>query len=82
MLKTYRVSVYEYPKDKHLIIFDCRAEDADHANEQAQDMYRESVLNNVIEIPESEYHVAPKMVETDLRVIATAMVEIEWNGGN
>jgi hypothetical protein len=60
-MKTYRVSVYEYPSDQHLTIFDCFAEDAPHANEQAQDMYRESVLSNVVEIPKSQYMVAPKV---------------------
>lgn len=38
-LKHYRVSLYEDPGDKFKIIFNCMATDADHADEQAMNMY-------------------------------------------
>ena len=38
-LKLYHVSLHEEPGDKFTTIFECNAEDAEHAYEQAQDAY-------------------------------------------
>ena len=38
-LKHYRVHLHEERGDKFVIVFDCWAEDDDHAAEQALDMY-------------------------------------------
>lgn len=38
-LKNYRVTLFEEPGDRVTIVFDCYAEDADHAAEQAENAY-------------------------------------------
>lgn len=38
-MNEYRVSLYEEPGDKFLLMFDCHADDADHAEEQAENAY-------------------------------------------
>lgn len=38
-LKEYRVLLHEEPGDKFRLVFDCMAEDSDHAEEQAESMY-------------------------------------------
>lgn len=38
-LRPYRVSLHEEPGDKFQLVFDCMAEDADHAADQATDAY-------------------------------------------
>lgn len=38
-LKSYRVTLSEAPGDRFTIVFDCYAEDADHAAEQAENAY-------------------------------------------
>jgi hypothetical protein len=38
-LKPYQVSLHEEPGDKFTTIFECKAEDAEHAYEQAEDAY-------------------------------------------
>ncbi len=38
-LVPWRVSLHEEPGDKFTIVFDCWAEDADHAVEQAENAY-------------------------------------------
>jgi hypothetical protein len=46
LLHPFTVSLHEDKGDKHTIIFECQAEDADHAAEQAMDAYpRGEVLN-------------------------------------
>ena len=39
MLSEYRVHLHEDAGDKFILVFDCMAEDADHASDQALDMY-------------------------------------------
>lgn len=38
-LLPFRVMVHEEKGDKHQLVFDCYAEDADHAAEQAENAY-------------------------------------------
>lgn len=38
-LKPFRVTLHEEPGDKHQIVFDCKATDADHAAEQAENAH-------------------------------------------
>lgn len=38
-LKSYRVTLLEEPGDRFTIVFDCYAENADHAAEQAENAY-------------------------------------------
>ena len=54
-MKTYRVMLAEEPGDKFRLVFDCWAEDADHAAEQAEDAYLGCDVKHVMEIPEIEY---------------------------
>ncbi len=56
-LKPYRVSYHEEPGDICIFHFDCWAENADHAEEQAENAYPfPAEVISVIEITESEYH--------------------------
>lgn len=48
----YRVTLREEPEDKFLIVFDCMAEDDDHAAEQAENAYPQSQIFNVTYFPE------------------------------
>lgn len=43
----YRVGLHEEPGDKFLMLFDCWAEDADHAEEQALNMYPGAEVVNI-----------------------------------
>ena len=46
MLHSYRVTLKEDKGDKFTLVFDCMAEDEEHAFEQALDMYpRGEMLN-------------------------------------
>ena len=47
----YRVSLYEETGDKFLIMFDCMAEDDDHAAEQAMNAYPTGDIFNVTFFP-------------------------------
>ncbi len=38
-MKTYRVSLHEEPGDEFRLMFDCQADDPDHAEEQAENAY-------------------------------------------
>ena len=51
-LKKYHVSYYEEPGDHHFQVFECMAEDSDHADEQTENAYPNCVLINTIEIKE------------------------------
>lgn len=51
-LKPYRVTLHEEPGDKFQIVFDCQAEDADHAAEQAEDAYPGCEVLNCIQFQE------------------------------
>lgn len=46
-LMPYRVTLAEDAGDKFTIVFDCFAEDDDHAIEQAENAYPLCVINNV-----------------------------------
>ena len=52
-LINYRVTLREELGDKHLIVFDCQAEDADHAAEQALDAYPDGEVFNITEWEEA-----------------------------
>lgn len=43
----YRVTLAEEPGDKFTIVFDCFAEDDDHAEEQALNAYPAATIYNV-----------------------------------
>lgn len=45
-LLAYRVSLEEEPGDRFRLIFDCSAEDADHAAEQAESAYPGCVVRH------------------------------------
>lgn len=47
-LKPYRVTLHEERGDKHLIVFDCLAEDSDHADDQANNAYPLCEIRNTI----------------------------------
>jgi hypothetical protein len=49
-LKAFRVSLHEEPGDKFQIHFECQAEDAEHAYEQAEDAYPGCVLLVAVEL--------------------------------
>ena len=49
-LKLYRVSLKEEPGDRFLTVFFANAEDADHAEEQAEDFYPGCVIESVFEV--------------------------------
>ena len=51
-LISYRVTLKEEPNDKFLIVFDCMAEDDDHAAEQAENAYPLCEVFNVTFFPE------------------------------
>lgn len=53
-LITYRVTLAEEPGDKFTIVFDCYAEDDDHAAEQAENAYPGCTIHNVTFFPEGE----------------------------
>ncbi len=38
-MKAYQVCLYEEPGDKFRLMFDCQADDPDHAEEQAENAY-------------------------------------------
>jgi len=50
-LTHYRVTLKESPGDKGTIVFDCWAEDSDHADEQADNAYPGCELVNTITYP-------------------------------
>lgn len=43
----YRVTLAEEPGDKFTIVFDCYAEDDDHAEEQTLNAYPGAVIHNI-----------------------------------
>lgn len=43
-MKEYRVTLKEDRGDKFTLVFDCWADDPEHAREQAQDMYPNGVI--------------------------------------
>lgn len=45
-LNPYRVSLHEEPGDHFTLIFDCYAEDCDHAIEQAENAYPGCVIKH------------------------------------
>jgi|GEM_PF-6585039 len=45
-LQPYRVMLHEEPGDKFQLVFDCFAEDADHAAEQAENAYPGCMVRN------------------------------------
>lgn len=47
----YRVTLAEEPGDKFTIVFDCFAEDDDHAAEQAENAYPGAQVHNVTFFP-------------------------------
>jgi len=49
----YRVTLAEEPGDKFTIVFDCFAEDDDHAAEQAENAYPNCTIHNVTFFPEA-----------------------------
>jgi hypothetical protein len=49
----YRVTLAEEPGDKFTIVFDCFAEDDDHAAEQAENSYPSCEIRNVTYFPEA-----------------------------
>lgn len=55
-MKGYRVTLHEEPGDKLTLVFDCRADDADHAAEQAGDAYPGCEIINVTEFEEDGMH--------------------------
>jgi hypothetical protein len=54
LLCRYRVSLHEEKGDKFTQMFDCQAEDADHAEEQAVNAYPGCEIVNVTQWPEKE----------------------------
>jgi hypothetical protein len=50
-LLPYRVTLAEDAGDKFTIVFDCFAEDDDHAIEQAENAYPNCVIHNAIFFP-------------------------------
>lgn len=47
----YRVTLAEEPGDKFTIVFDCYAEDDDHAAEQAENAYPGCLIHNMTFFP-------------------------------
>ena len=47
-LKSYRVTLHEEKGDKFTMVFDCYAEDTDHAIEQAENAYHDCEIINAI----------------------------------
>ena len=53
-LEHYRVHLKEYLGDKFTLVFDCMAEDSDHAADQALDMYPGgNIISTTKYLPES-----------------------------
>jgi hypothetical protein len=50
-LTEYRVTLKEGAEDKFTLLFDCMAEDAEHAEEQAFNAYPDCIVLSVIELP-------------------------------
>lgn len=46
-MNEYRVTLYENVGDTHTIVFDCWADDMDHAKEQAINAYPDARITNV-----------------------------------
>ena len=59
-MNTYRISLHEQLGDKFTIFFDCYADDADHADEQAIDAYPGCEITHTMPIPECDYFVPPE----------------------
>jgi hypothetical protein len=51
-LSRFRVSLHEEAGDKLILYFDCSAEDADHACEQAADAYPAGEVLHAVELEE------------------------------
>jgi hypothetical protein len=51
-LISYRVTLAEDVGDKFTIVFDCYAEDDDHAAEQAENAYPHCEIHNITFFPE------------------------------
>ena len=50
----YRVTFAEEAGDKLTLVFDCYAEDDDHAAEQAENAYPSCEIHNITYFPEGE----------------------------
>jgi hypothetical protein len=50
----YRVTLAEDVGDKFTIVFDCFAEDDDHAIEQAENAYSGAIIHNITFFPDME----------------------------
>ena len=46
-MQAYRVTLKEEPEDRFTLVFDCYADDEDHAEEQALDFYKNGVILNI-----------------------------------
>ena len=46
-LKNYEVELYETPQDNDAIIFECQAEDEQHAEEQAVNAYPGAIVLDI-----------------------------------
>ena len=49
-LTLYRVTLHEEKGDKHFLVFDCYADDADHADDQASIMYPNAEILHTIKM--------------------------------
>ena len=76
LLRPYRVTLHEDAGDKFTIIFDCLAEDADHAAEQAKDMYPRSEIVSTFEFDGAE----PPKPTKHLWSVAVYMVDRVYGG--
>lgn len=47
----YRVTLHEEQGDTFTMVFDCFADDEDHAEEQALDMYPDALIVNITKLP-------------------------------
>lgn len=54
LLRQYRVSLKEDKGDKFTIMFDCQAEDDDHAEEQAMNAYPDGAVVNITRLCEEK----------------------------
>ena len=54
LLRPFRVTLKEDKGDKFTIVFDCQAEDVDHADEQAMNAYPDGEIVNTIPFPSGE----------------------------
>jgi hypothetical protein len=50
LLSLFRVTLHEEKGDKHTIVFDCQAEDAEHAYEQAENAYPNGEMLNATKL--------------------------------